>query len=158
MYDYAALTHRQICLRMCLRKKIFDILQKIRYTRRLFVSVGNKFGTFASHSPSAYGYRPISEASPQFQRMLRMLSFAVNFRKHSQAIGNVRHSEAFATFVRHLQGICNVRRYIFIIWYKLWIDSKYFHLGHISCQRLPVHYELLTIVENDANGLKNNIK
>ena len=32
---------------------------KIRYTRRVFVSIGNKFGTFASHSPSAYEYRLI---------------------------------------------------------------------------------------------------
>ena len=32
------------------------------------------------------------------------------------------------------------------------------HLGHTSCQRLPMPYELLTIVANDANGLKNNIK
>ena len=87
---------------------------KIRYTCRVFVSVGNKFGMFASHSPPVYEYCPIyfRKASPKFQRMLRMLLFAVNFRKHSQAIVTlVRHLEAFVTFVRHLQGVCNVRRF-----------------------------------------------
>ena len=55
-----------------------------------------------------------------------MLSFAIDFRKHSQAIGNVgnidierlsilvRHSKAFATFVRHLQGVCNAHRFQFL--------------------------------------------
>ena len=83
-----ALTRRICSLRMC-------------YTHRVFVSVCNKFGTFASNSRPAYEYRPIEEASPKFQRMLRRLSFAVNFRKHSQAIGNV--GKAFGS-------ICNVQK------------------------------------------------
>ena len=52
---------------------------KIRYTRRVFVSAGNKFGTFPSHSSPAYEYRQISVASSKFQRILRMVLFAVNF-------------------------------------------------------------------------------
>ena len=51
--------------RMCSRMKIFDILSEFAtfalyagYIRLVFVSVGNKFGTFASHSPPAYEYQP----------------------------------------------------------------------------------------------------
>ena len=74
---------------------------KICNTRRVFVSVCNKFGTFASLFPPDYEYRPIWEASPKFQRVFRMLSFTVNIRKQSQAIGSV--GKAFGS-------ICNVRK------------------------------------------------
>ena len=103
---------------------------KIRYNRRVFASVGNKFGTFASHSPPAYEYRPIKEASLKFQRMLRLPLVADNFRKHSQAIGNV--GKAFGS-------ICNVRK---AFARRLWHSP------------FPIPCACLTTAANDTNALR----
>ena len=59
---------------------------KLRNIRRVFVSVGNKFGKFTNYSPSPpYEDRSIYKPVCKFQRMLRRRSFGVPF----VSIGNV---------------------------------------------------------------------
>ena len=85
------------------------------HTYRVIVSNGNKFGTFASHSPPAYENRPIRKRLVTFGECCEWChspSIFVSLRKPLVTL--VRHSEALATFVRHLQGVCNVRRFPFL--------------------------------------------
>ena len=88
---------------------------KIRNTRRVFVSVCNKFDTFASHPSPAYEYRPFRKRLLNFSECCECChspSILVSIRK--PLVTMVRHSEAFATCVRHLQGACNVCRFPFL--------------------------------------------
>ena len=78
---------------------------KIRYTRRVFVSVGNKFGTFASHFPSSYIYRPFRKCLLNFSERCEychLPSIFLSIRKPLVTLA--RHSKAFATFVCHFKA------------------------------------------------------
>ena len=102
--------HEHTYTRICSRMKIFDILPE--------------FATFALY------------ARLQDLVILHLLTNINHFRKrllkfsgcfecchspsifvsiHMPLVTLVRHSEAFATFVRHLQGVCSVRRFPFLV-------------------------------------------
>ena len=139
--------HTHTYTRMCSRMKIFDILSEFatfalyarlhRYIRLVFVSVGNKFGTFASHSPPAYEYQTFFT-----KRLLKFSgccecchSPSIFVSIHMPLVTLVRHSEAFATFVRHLQGVCSVRRFPFLV---------------NVCQR-HIHFAFIQIAVSSSN-------
>ena len=76
---------------------------KLRNIRRVFVSVGNKFGKFTNYSPPPYEDRWTYKLVSQFQRMLRRRSFGVPF----VSIGNDGKA---------CVSVCNVRKGIGKLW------------------------------------------
>ena len=111
----AALTRRRICLRVCLRMKIIDILSK-------FATIAEYFQALVTNSERSQVILHLLTNIDQFRK--RLLNFSeyceccqspsifLSIRKPLVTLA--RNSEAFATFVRHLQGVCNIRRFPFL--------------------------------------------
>ena len=114
-FTNAALTHRRICLGMCLLIKRFDIRSK-------FATLAEYLKAFVTNSERLQVILHLLTNIGQFRK--RLLNFSecceychspsifVSIRKPLVTL--VRHSEALATFARHLQGVCKVRRFPFL--------------------------------------------
>ena len=99
---YAALTHRRICLRMCLRMRLIAILYQ--------------FATIAEYLQALVTNYPFRKRLPNFSECCECRqSPSIFVSIHKPLVTLVWHSEAFATFVRHLQGVCNIRRFPFLV-------------------------------------------
>ena len=109
-----ALTHRRICLRMCLQMKIIDIRSK-------FATIAEYLQALLTNSELLQVILHQLTNIDQFRKRLLNFSQCCECRQSpSILVSNrkplvtlVRHS-AFATFVRHLQGVCNIRRFPFL--------------------------------------------
>ena len=111
----AALTHRRICLRMCLRMKIIDILSK-------FATIAEYLQALVTNSERSQVILHLLTNIDQFEKRLRNFRDCCERRQSPSIFASIRkplvmlarNSEAFTTFVRHLRGVCTIRRFPFL--------------------------------------------
>ena len=134
---YAALTHRLICLRMCLRMKRFDIRSKVAEYLSAFVTNLERSQVILQLLTNIGQFRKRLLAFSECCECCHPPSIFVSIRK--PFITLVRHSEAFATFVRHLQGVFNVRRFPFLVNVLPLVNSrKQWAQRHIHSVFIPI--------------------
>ena len=102
-------------MRMCLQMKIIDILSK-------FATIAEYLQALETNSERSQVILHLLTTIDQFRKRLLNFSECCECRQSSSIFVSirkllvtlVRHLEALAMFVRHLQGVCNIRRFPFL--------------------------------------------